>query len=32
MYEKWAQSTLDGTLSIDELVNLIALRILGNEN
>ena len=32
LYEKWAQSTLDGTLPIDELVNLIALRVLGDEN
>ena len=23
MYEKWAQITIDGTLSVDELVNLI---------
>lgn len=32
LYEKWAQITLDGTLPIDELVNLIALRVLGDEN
>jgi len=32
LYEKWAQSTLDGTLPIDELVNLIALRVLDDEN
>lgn len=32
MYEKWAQVTLDGMLSIDELVDFIILEILRDKN
>jgi shikimate kinase len=32
MYEKWAQITLDGMLSIDQLIDFITLEILSNEN
>jgi len=32
MYEKWAQVTLDGMLSIEELVDFIILEILHDKN
>jgi hypothetical protein len=32
MYERWAQITLDGMLSIDQLIDFITLEILSNEN
>ena len=32
MYEKWAQVTLDGMLSIDELVDFVILEILRDKN
>jgi shikimate kinase len=32
MYEKWAQVTLDGMLSIEELVDFIILEILYDKN